>query len=35
MFPTASLQAVKGGNYKKFPSWAFVMLTVKPAFIKL
>lgn len=32
MFATASMQALKGGNYNNNNSWAWLMLTFKPTF---
>jgi hypothetical protein len=34
MLATKSMQTIKGGSYKEFPSWAFVMVTVKPTLFK-
>ncbi len=34
MFATASMQAVKGGDHTTINNWAWIMLSIKPDFIK-
>ena len=34
LFPTATMEALKGGDYTITQNWAWVMITLKPTFIK-
>ncbi len=34
LFATESMQAIRGGDHKAFQQWGYVMITIKPNFIK-